>query len=220
MKIVFVCTGNVFRSVVAEGLCRKFLKEQELDRAITVDSAGIGDSCGNRRPAPILREFLAERGIDVGEHRSKRLTEETIRTAGLIIPMTRRQERKILTTLPSAEGKTYLLGRFDPLADHPDIKVTWEPVSEMMWEVYDAIYPAVLGLIKSKGPAGGSPGLQGRGSKSAPATKFKTTDEVEPVLGDTDRLRSELDRTFLRKGSQQMFDRSRFVDDLPTVKAF
>ena len=146
MKIVFVCTGNVFRSVVAEGLCRKFLKEQELDRAITVDSAGIGDSCGNRRPAPILREFLAERGIDVGEHRSKRLTEETIRTAGLIIPMTRRQERKILTTLPSAEGKTYLLRRFDPSADHPDIKVTWEPVSETMRQVYNEIYPAVLGL--------------------------------------------------------------------------
>ena len=150
MKVVFVCTANVFRSVVAEGVCRKFLKEQELDGIITVNSAGIGDSCGNQRPAPILREFLAKRGIDVGEHRSKRLTEETIRTAGFIVPMTRRQERKILTTFPSAEGKTYLLRRFDPLADHPDIKVTWKPVSEMMWEVYDAIYPAVLGLISSK----------------------------------------------------------------------
>ena len=145
MKVVFVCTANVFRSVVAEGVCRKFLKEQELDGIITVNSAGIGDSCGNQRPAPILREFLAKRGIDVGEHRSKRLTEETIRTAGFIVPMTRRQERKILTTFPSAEGKTYLLRRFDPLADHPDIKVTWEPVSEMMREVYDEIYPAVLG---------------------------------------------------------------------------
>src|SRR5215469_10829148 len=101
MKLVFVCTANVFRSVVAEGLCRKFLKERELDRVIRVGSAGIGDSRGNQRPAPILREFLAERGIDVDEHLSKRLTEETIGTAEMIILMTRRQERKVLVTFPN-----------------------------------------------------------------------------------------------------------------------
>jgi protein-tyrosine-phosphatase len=149
VKIVFVCTANVFRSVVAEGLCRKFLEEQELDRVIRVDSAGVGNSCENQRPAPILREFLTELGIDVAAHRSKPLTEEIVGSADLIVPMTRRQERKILTIFPSAEGKTCLLRRFDPLADHPDIRVTWEPVSEMMREVYDAIYPAVLGLITS-----------------------------------------------------------------------
>lgn len=43
MKLVFVCTANVFRSVIAEGLCLKLLKDQELDRDIKVDSAGIGD---------------------------------------------------------------------------------------------------------------------------------------------------------------------------------
>ena len=134
---------------MAEGLCRKFLQEQGLFGDITVGSAGIGNSCGNRQPAVILREFLAGLGIDVAAHRSKPLTEEIVGSADLIVPMTRRQERKILTIFPSAEGKTCLLRRFDPLADHPDIRVTWEPVSEMMREVYDAIYPAVLGLITS-----------------------------------------------------------------------
>ena len=105
MKLVFVCTANVFRSVIAAGLCRKFLEDQELDRDITVDSAGIGDTSGNRRPPLILRGFLAELGIDVAEHRSKRLTEAAIGTADLIIPMTRRRERKILATFQSAEGK-------------------------------------------------------------------------------------------------------------------
>ena len=148
MKLVFVCTANVFRSVIAEGLCRKFLEDQALDKDITVDSAGIGDSCGNRRPVLILREFLAELGIDVAEHRSKRLTEKTIGTADLIFPMTRRQEWKILTTFPSAEGKIRLLRSFDPLSNHPDVKDPWEPVSQKMAKVYNAIYPAVLGLIR------------------------------------------------------------------------
>ena len=81
------------------------------------------------------------------KHRSKRLTEEAIGTADLIIPMTRRQERKILTTFPSAEGKIRLLRSFDPLSNHPDVKDPWEPLPQKMEKVYHAIYPAVLGLI-------------------------------------------------------------------------
>ena len=136
---------------MAEGLCRKFLQERGLCGDIRVGSAGIGDSCGNRRPAVLLREFLAGLGIDVAEHRSKRLTEEITASADLIVPMTRRQERKILANFPSAEGKTRLLRSFDPSSDHPDVRDPWEPVSEKMGKAYEAIYPAVLGLISTLG---------------------------------------------------------------------
>jgi protein-tyrosine-phosphatase len=129
---------------MAEGLCRKFLQERGLCGDITVGSAGIGNSCGNRRPPVILREFLAGLGIDVAEHRSKRLTEEITGSADLIVPMTRRQERKILATFLSAEGKTRLLRSFDPLSDHLDVKDTWEPLSEKMGKAYEVIYPAAL----------------------------------------------------------------------------
>jgi protein-tyrosine-phosphatase len=134
---------------MAEGLCRKFLQERGLCGDTKIGSAGIGDSCGNRRPPVILREFLAGLGIDVAEHRSKRLTEEIVGSADLIVPMTRRQERKILATFPSAEGKTRLLRSFDPLSDHLDVKDTWEPLSEKMGKAYEVIYPAVLGLINT-----------------------------------------------------------------------
>jgi hypothetical protein len=63
--------------------------------------------------------------------------------------MTRRQERKILGTFPSAEGKTRLLRSFDPSSDYLDVQDPWEPVSEKMGKAYDAIYPAVLGLIST-----------------------------------------------------------------------
>ena len=134
---------------MAEGLCRKFLQEQGLFGDITVGSAGIGNSCGNRQPAVILREFLAGLGIDVAAHRSKPLTEEIAGSADLIFPVTRRQERKILANFPSADGKTRLLRSFDLSADHPDVKDTWEPLSEKMGKAYEVIYPAVLGLIST-----------------------------------------------------------------------
>jgi protein-tyrosine phosphatase len=135
--------------VIAEALCRKLLQERGLCGDVTVGSAGIGNSCGNRRPAVILREFLAGLGIDVAAHRSKPLTEEIVGSAYLIVPMTRRQERKILATFPSAKGKTRLLRSFDPSSDYPDVQDPWEPVSEKIGKAYEAIYPAVLGLIST-----------------------------------------------------------------------
>jgi protein-tyrosine-phosphatase len=66
---------------MAEGLCRKLLQERVFSGDVTVGSAGIGDSCGNRRPAVILREFLAGLGIDVAAYRSKPLTEEIVGSA-------------------------------------------------------------------------------------------------------------------------------------------
>ena len=88
---------------MAEALCRKLLQERGLCGDVTLGSAGIGNSCGNRRPAVILREFLAGLGIDVAAHRSKPLTEEIAGSADLIFPVTRRQERKILATFPSID---------------------------------------------------------------------------------------------------------------------
>jgi protein-tyrosine phosphatase len=134
---------------MAEGLCRKLLQERGLCGDVTVGSAGIGNSCGNRRPPVILREFLAGLGIDVAAHRSKRVTEEIVGSADLIVPMTRRQERKILAIFPSADGKTRLLRSFDPLSDHLDVQDPWEPVSEKMGKAHEVIYPAVLGLINT-----------------------------------------------------------------------
>jgi hypothetical protein len=83
----------------------------------------------------------------VAEHRSKRLTEEIIGSADLI-PMIRRQERKILVSFPGAKGKRRLLRSFDPSSDHPGVKDPREPVWEKMEKVYNAIYPDVLGLIR------------------------------------------------------------------------
>jgi protein-tyrosine-phosphatase len=94
----------------------------------------------------VLREFLADLDIDVAQHRSKRLTEELVRSADLLILMTRRQERKLLATFPWAQSKTRLLRSFDPSSDHSDVKDTWEPLSEKMGKMYEVIYPAVLRL--------------------------------------------------------------------------
>lgn len=72
MKILFVCTGNTCRSVIAQGLMQKKAKENNLD--INCESAGTCAFVGDRADETTLI-LLKERGIDLSSHRSRRLNE-------------------------------------------------------------------------------------------------------------------------------------------------
>ncbi len=62
--VLFVCTGNAFRSQIAEGLVNHYLKGQWVAFSAGLLPAGIpGD----------LVKVMAEQGIDIKSHRSKHL---------------------------------------------------------------------------------------------------------------------------------------------------
>jgi len=71
MKIVFVCTGNICRSPMAEHLFRYRLKEAGVEEPPAVTSAGVAAVPG--RPAsPPAVQVLREAGIDTLEaHRAR-----------------------------------------------------------------------------------------------------------------------------------------------------
>ena len=66
LKILFLCTGNSCRSQMAEGWAR-FLKPEEIEPY----SAGIETHGLN----PLAVKVMAEAGVDISTHRSKRLKE-------------------------------------------------------------------------------------------------------------------------------------------------
>lgn len=67
-SILFVCTGNICRSPLAEGLFRAGVAERGGDWL--VDSAGIHALVG-RPPAPLALATAAEFGIDIGGLRAR-----------------------------------------------------------------------------------------------------------------------------------------------------
>ncbi len=83
-RIVFVCTGNVCRSPMAEELCRRELNGE---RAIEVESAGIGAVTG-QTPSPHAVEVMRELGSDISRLRSKPISAEQVRRADHIFVMT------------------------------------------------------------------------------------------------------------------------------------
>ena len=70
-KVLFVCTGNVCRSPMAEGFLRHMVKEAGAD--IEVGSAGIG-AMEDMMPSRHSVTAMKEEGIDISRQRSRMLT--------------------------------------------------------------------------------------------------------------------------------------------------
>lgn len=95
IRVLFVCTGNIFRSLTAEYALRDVLGAR---RDIIVASAGTEDYPYEVRP--LVRDYLLTRGLDVSGHRRRTLTRQILEEANMIVAM-------------STEHRTTLAAQFD-----------------------------------------------------------------------------------------------------------
>jgi protein-tyrosine phosphatase len=80
LHVVFVCTGNRFRSPLAAALLERAVK----DRRVTVESAGTLD-LGPLPPFPETIEEGRRLGVDVSGHRARSVRELDLRSADLVL---------------------------------------------------------------------------------------------------------------------------------------
>jgi RpiB/LacA/LacB family sugar-phosphate isomerase len=107
--ILFICTGNVCRSPMAEGLFRKATNGSGDFR---VFSAGLGAVDG-QPPTAHSVNAMREIGIDISQQRSRALTGELIREADYIFGMTHSHVDTVSLLYPAVAEKTFLLREFD-----------------------------------------------------------------------------------------------------------
>lgn len=85
-SILVVCTGNVCRSPIAEGMLRAAFASRLGANAPTVSSAGTMGWSGSAAD-PNSVEAAAERGVDISDHRARELTTRDVASATLILGM-------------------------------------------------------------------------------------------------------------------------------------
>jgi protein-tyrosine phosphatase len=81
-RILFVCTGNIFRSLTAEYALRTALRDAN---RFVVESAGTEDF--PHVVKPIVRDYLLEKGLDVRAHRRRTVTAAMLVPPTLVIAM-------------------------------------------------------------------------------------------------------------------------------------
>jgi RpiB/LacA/LacB family sugar-phosphate isomerase len=111
--ILFICTGNVCRSPMAEALFRRAVAGRGDFRAL---SAGLGAVDG-QPPTQHSVTAMRELGVDISAQRSRALTANLLREADYIFGMTHGHVDTIGLLYPAAAEKTFLLREFDEAPD-------------------------------------------------------------------------------------------------------
>ena len=107
MRILFVCTGNVCRSPLAEAYFRRFAPFYGLS-SVEVASAGISPLEGQGVEEE-ARRLSQEMGFDLSNHRARQLSEELIKDADLVLVMERGQRELLSSLFPQYRDRVKLL---------------------------------------------------------------------------------------------------------------
>lgn len=111
-NILFVCTGNTCRSIMAQGMFKKILKEKvENSYRYNIQSAGISAMSG-MNPTSEATLVMFEQGIDISQHQAQPLREELVKKADLILVMAKEHIEYIKRRFPFAQNKIFLLKKF------------------------------------------------------------------------------------------------------------
>src|SRR5437660_10746121 len=108
-SVLFVCTGNICRSPIAEGLFRRLIGNR---KDIEVASAGVHAVRG-QPPSLYAVQVCENDGVNISDLRSQPLTADLVERATHIFAMTGAHLETIHMLFPHGAEKTFLLREFE-----------------------------------------------------------------------------------------------------------
>ncbi len=157
-RILVVCTGNLCRSPMGEGVLRHLVNRQGLDGQVEVSSAGTWAAEGSA-PSRYAVEAARKAGIDIHAIRSRPLARSILMESDLVLTMEPTHLEEVLAQEPEAEDRAYVVTTFadpedgDP-AGVPDPFGTNQASYEATFDELDHIlrvaFPRILERVERK----------------------------------------------------------------------
>ncbi|MEM7698225.1 MAG: low molecular weight protein arginine phosphatase [Verrucomicrobiota bacterium] len=153
-RVLFLCTGNVCRSPMAEGMFRDLVARSGKE-GIEVASAGLSAMEG-LDPSENSIKAMGEETVDISHQRSQQLTPEMVEGATHIFGMGIGHVEAIRSYFPEASEKTFVLRELivdegldlevpDPIGgDLDEYRITRNLIKEAM--------PSILSLVTAEDP--------------------------------------------------------------------
>lgn len=122
VKVLFVCSGNICRSPMAEGAFRQLVSNEGLEESFQIDSAGIGSWHLGEAPDRRAQIVVRARGGDLSELRARRVTLEDFSHFDHVLAMDE-ENYEALTRLcpPGQEHRVARFMDYAPESNHREV---------------------------------------------------------------------------------------------------
>ncbi|MFP4114930.1 MAG: low molecular weight protein-tyrosine-phosphatase [Spirochaetota bacterium] len=144
-SILFVCSGNICRSPLAEAVLREKLRERGLAERYVVDSAGtVTDHLGQQSDAR-MRRTAARNGVVI-DHRARRVERTDMKEFDLVIGMDEWHMSALRSLADGEPVEIRKMREFDPEVNAPtgesrapDVPDPWYGGMEGFERVYEMV---------------------------------------------------------------------------------
>jgi len=151
-SILFVCTGNIFRSMTAE-----YALKARLDPRSPIRVSSAGTQAIPQAMHPDVRTYLVQRGVEPSHHRQRKVSAELLAASDLVIAMSTDHQAFLVDTFRyhAPLFNEVCHGRSEPLLDVWEAIPTWETdldaARQYALQVMEYVWASIPCLLQNLG---------------------------------------------------------------------